>query len=93
VRPSSKSIAFCCPNLKPQQDCQVCLLADFGISQKTNQKSDFPLIDGDGRYLAPELKSFAPVDNSESLKKADIYAAGLIFMQLALSKLKFMQTN
>lgn len=61
------------------------MLADFGIAQNTTTKSEFTLIDGDKNYMSPELKTFAQIANPENLKKADIYAAGLIFMQLALS--------
>lgn len=87
VRPASKSLAFSCPNLKRLHDSSICLLTDFGISQDTTVNSGFTLIDGDKRYLAPELKSFYVDYSSDRLKKADIYAAGLIFMQLVLGSL------
>lgn len=86
VRPASTSLVSSCPNLKSQHNNSVCLLADFGIAQNTAVKSDFPIIDGDKNYLSPELKTYNNPENPESLKKADIYAAGLIFMQLALGR-------
>jgi serine/threonine protein kinase len=42
---------------------------------------------GDDRYLAPELLCLNHENNGEILKKADIYALGLVFLQLALGSL------
>ena len=83
-RSASRSHAYSCPNLTKHQECDLLLLSDFGISRSTIENSKYELLDGDSRYMAPEQKTFVKEKNLDNLKKADIYAAGLIFMQLAL---------
>ena len=72
-----------CPNLQVSCDRFSYLLADFGISQEI-KSSDFDLRLGDNLYLSPELHSIFGLNIDEQLKKADVYALGLIFAQLIL---------
>lgn len=61
------------------------LLSDFGISQEIKE-SDFNMQIGDNLYLSPELLAYIDLSNNEELKKADIYALGLVLAQMALGR-------
>lgn len=84
VKRACRWITESCPNLNVSLDRVAYLLSDFGISQEIKH-SDFDVRVGDNLYLSPELSLFnLPLD--EQLKKADIYALGLVLAQLLLGK-------
>lgn len=56
---------------------RVLKIGDFGLSDRSTSLAEFE--DGDGKYLAPELLEESP----PSLKKADVFALGAAFLELA----------
>lgn len=56
------------------------LLSDFGICINTARSRNFSIMEGDCRYSAPELLNLDP--ETTYLHKADIYAFGMLLLQL-----------
>lgn len=83
-------MAFSCPVLKrvPLEHFTY-LLADFGTAVLVDKKAivAYGLVEGDHRYLAPELRDEHQGNDMAQLAKADIYSLGMVALQMMIRRL------
>lgn len=60
------------------------ILADYSLALEYKEASFDDIIDGDARYLAPELLNLTHNDDLLHLPKSDIYSLGMTILELIL---------
>lgn len=80
---ASKAAAFSCPLLKQKSlDKTKYLLADFGTAIRIDSFQEMSAMEGDHRYLPPELRENEIGSDLMLLHKADVYSLGLVALEL-----------
>lgn len=65
-------------------------LADLGLSRLTYRTQGEDIIEGDSRYMAPELlKEVDPSGKLPDLRKADIFSLGTTIYELMIGRLQY----
>lgn len=68
------------------------LLADYSISVNMNDLRQSEIMDGDARYLAPEMMCFGDYSDKD-LSAVDIFALGMTIYELITGKLHAIQDS